>query len=729
MTSLADVFVSVRADTKPMRADLLKGSNAAAADAGKQAGSKFTSSFKSALKMGAAIAGAAAVAGGTKLLKDAVAGAGELQQSLGAIDTVFGQSAVEMHGWSKDAATAVGLTRNEFNELGTLIGSQLKNGGTAMDQLAPKTNNLIKLGADLSSMFGGSAKDAVGALSSALKGERDPIERYGVSLSQAKIDAEAAALGFKKVGTSLSQEASQAATLSLIMKQTKDAHGNFARESNTLAGQQQRLDAQLGNVTTSLGTMLLPALTKVTGKASTFITEMQNGTGTGGKFADVARGIARNLDTIGPALGVVVSGLAAYKIASLAAGAAAAIQAAGTTGATGATWSLNAALRANPIGLVVTALTALGTGLVIAWKKSDTFREICTGAFNAVGDAGRWLWNNALQPTFKFIVNGIGWILDGWAKMLDALGNVPGFEWADRAADKMFDAAEDAKGLANQINDIPPKKDVKVVVKGYYDVDTTARGFGATGFKGSGGGGNLSAIGGAVNTDVNALATDLASELRKTMQTTGGRVLPRGSYSIGMPYLGYPGHYGADYPAATGTPVFAAASGMVSRALSLAGSYGKHIFVNSGALQDRYAHLNEILVRAGDFVRAGQMIGRVGSTGNSTGPHLHFERRVNNSPINPATLGIFDRGGIMRGLGINLSGKPERVLSPRQTELHDRQTAALEALAGGGGSGVGRKVRFVVRDREFDAYIEEVADGTIDADRDFRDGIGRMGLN
>lgn len=211
------------------------------------------------------VAGAAAVAAaGAALVKyglDAVNMAGDLEQSVGAIDTVFKGSAAQMHAWAKSAANDVGLTANEYNELGTLIGTQLKNGGTAMDQLAPKTNNLIALGADLSSMFGGTSKEAIEALSSALKGERDPIERYGVSLNQAKIDAEAAALGFEKVGGALSSEASQAATLSLIMKQTADAHGNFAKEASTLQGQQQRMSAGWKNIQTTLGGLLLPALT------------------------------------------------------------------------------------------------------------------------------------------------------------------------------------------------------------------------------------------------------------------------------------------------------------------------------------------------------------------------------------------------------------------------------------------------------------------------------------
>lgn len=255
-------------------------------------------------------AGAAAVAVGMKKLidygREAVSMAGDLEQSVGAIDTVFKGNADQMHAWAKSAQNDVGLTANEYNELGTLIGTQLKNGGTAMDQLAPKTNKLIGLGADLSSMFGGTSKEAVEALSSALKGERDPIERYGVSLNQAKIDAEAAALGFKKVGGSLSDEANQAATLSLIMKQTADAHGNFAKEANTLQGQQQRMTAGWKNIQTTLGTLLLPALTALYAFINTNILpvfakwadSMANG-GVGEAFGALGQKIAPFIATIG----------------------------------------------------------------------------------------------------------------------------------------------------------------------------------------------------------------------------------------------------------------------------------------------------------------------------------------------------------------------------------------------------------------------------------------------
>src|SRR3546814_18684591 len=102
--------------------------------------------------------------------------------------------------------------------------------------------------------------------------------------------------------------------------------------------------------------------------------------------------------TIAPVLGVVTAGLVTYATARKAVAIATAIQAAGTAGATGATWSLNAAMRANPIGIVVTALTLLAAGLVVAYKKSETFRNIVNGAFDVVTSAGTTLWASGLRP-------------------------------------------------------------------------------------------------------------------------------------------------------------------------------------------------------------------------------------------------------------------------------------------------------------------------------------------
>lgn len=94
-------------------------------------------------------------------------------------------------------------------------------------------------------------------------------------------------------------------------------------------------------------------------------------------------------------------------------------------------------------------------------------------------------------------------------------------------------------------------------------------------------------------------------------------------------------HTGIDVGASKGTPIYAAASGKVIFS-GWKGTLGKLIVINHGnGIQTYYAHCNSLLVSSGATVSAGQLIAKVGSTGRSTGPHLHFEIRLNGSAINP----------------------------------------------------------------------------------------------
>ena len=94
-------------------------------------------------------------------------------------------------------------------------------------------------------------------------------------------------------------------------------------------------------------------------------------------------------------------------------------------------------------------------------------------------------------------------------------------------------------------------------------------------------------------------------------------------------------HTGVDISARTGTPILAAADGEVTRAGWLP-AYGKCIIIeHDGGISTLYGHCSSLLVRVGQEVKKGQVIGRVGSTGWSTGPHLHFEKRINGKPVRP----------------------------------------------------------------------------------------------
>ena len=383
----------------------------------------------------------------------AVSAAADLEQSTGAIEAVFKSGADQMKAFADTAASSVGLTKNEYQELGTLLGAQLKNGGTSIDQLAGKTNDLIGAAADLAAQFGGSTSDAVAALSSALKGERDPIERYGVSLKQASIDAKAAELGFQKVGGSFDNEAQQAATLALIMEQTADAHGAFAREGDTLAHQVQVLKAHFGDFAAKAGTLVLPMVTALASAAIEHLVPALESLSTWAKdvaipaLQDFAARIQATVvpkikqaaavfqteirprlqalidwltTTVPPAVSRVVAffekfgpaiAAAAGVIGTFVAGFKTFNQIKTIIGAAKTAWAaLNATMAANPIFLVIAAIAALVAIFVALYQNNETFRAAVDAAWAqikaAVSVVVEWFQTNvvpALQAAWEKI--------------------------------------------------------------------------------------------------------------------------------------------------------------------------------------------------------------------------------------------------------------------------------------------------------------------------------------
>lgn len=99
-------------------------------------------------------------------------------------------------------------------------------------------------------------------------------------------------------------------------------------------------------------------------------------------------------------------------------------------------------------------------------------------------------------------------------------------------------------------------------------------------------------------------------------------------------------HQGIDIGADEGTAIYAAMEGTVTVA-SEEGEYGKHIDITNGDVLTRYAHCSKLLVKEGQYVKQGDKIAEVGSTGNSTGPHLHFEIRRDNRIVNPDEIITF----------------------------------------------------------------------------------------
>ncbi|HVJ03383.1 MAG TPA: M23 family metallopeptidase [Sphingomonas sp.] len=122
-------------------------------------------------------------------------------------------------------------------------------------------------------------------------------------------------------------------------------------------------------------------------------------------------------------------------------------------------------------------------------------------------------------------------------------------------------------------------------------------------------------------------------------------------------------HYGIDIPGAPGTPILAAASGTV-RFAGVAGSYGEMVEIaHDDALGTRYAHLSRILVRPGVHVERGQPIALMGSTGRSTGSHLHFEVRIGRNAVDPLP---YLRAG---GEEVAVAPRPRATITPEPPHI------------------------------------------------------------
>lgn len=232
--------------------------------------SSSASRIGSKIKTGLAVGLGAGVAALTAFGKSAISAASDAEQSIGGTQAVFGKYSNQVIKDSNKAAQQFGLSANNYRESANIIGSLLKNQGVAASQLGKQTKQMVSLGSDLSATYGGTVKDAVDALASAFKGEFDPMQNYGVTLTQNAINMEAmrqagvkSVTAFNKLSQAQQIQAKRAATTNLIMKQSGSALGQFQKQSDTLAEKQQILGARFDNIKTKIGTAFLPVISKL----------------------------------------------------------------------------------------------------------------------------------------------------------------------------------------------------------------------------------------------------------------------------------------------------------------------------------------------------------------------------------------------------------------------------------------------------------------------------------
>ena len=225
------------------------------------------------------------------------------------------------------------------------------------------------------------------------------------------------AKAMKELGIKFKDTGDPAKNYELIMAGLKEKVGGFAEgEATTLDGKLSILQTQFGNLQESVGEKLVPVILTLADGAQKLV-----------------GWIEQNASWLGPlATGIGIT--------------------------TAAFAALNLVMSLNPFGIIVVAIGALVGGLIWAYDNVEWFRDGVNAAFQGIGDIARWLWNNALAPALRGIVNGFAWVVDGLAGMLEGLGQIPGFEWAKEAGKNLRGMAQGARDAANGIKDIPDPK-------------------------------------------------------------------------------------------------------------------------------------------------------------------------------------------------------------------------------------------------------------------------------
>lgn len=237
---IATAYVTLRVDTKDAREKAVSET--------KKIGSEMSS----------ALADAFSAVAFTKAVSGMISQASRLEQAVGGTSAVFKESATVVDQFAASSAASFGISAAAARELTSQTGALLKGFGFTTQAAAEQSVVMAKLGADLSAAFGGRPEEAVQALGAALRGEFNPAERFGVSLTAASVAARAVEMGLAETTSVVDAQAKAQATLAIIMEQTVDVQGQFARESDMAAGAAAIATAKFDDQRAKLGEQLLP---------------------------------------------------------------------------------------------------------------------------------------------------------------------------------------------------------------------------------------------------------------------------------------------------------------------------------------------------------------------------------------------------------------------------------------------------------------------------------------
>lgn len=260
MPIVADGAVRVAADMDPFNRELKSGLGRA-----EQQAQTFGQKLNAALSpknLAAGLGIGFSIAQVTQFLGDAIGAASDLGETVSKTSQVIGEDALPaLEEWAEGAAEAFGQSKRTALDAASSFAIFGKSAGLAGDDLVGFSTGLTELSADFASFFNTSPEEAIQAIGAALRGESEPIRRYGILLDDATLRQRAFTMGItESIRDALTPQQRVLAAQAEIMAQSADAQGDFARTSDGLANQQRILQARLENVSVEIGEKLLPIM-------------------------------------------------------------------------------------------------------------------------------------------------------------------------------------------------------------------------------------------------------------------------------------------------------------------------------------------------------------------------------------------------------------------------------------------------------------------------------------
>jgi hypothetical protein len=344
---------------------------------------KSSDSMKSKITgVGKAVVGGLAIGAVVSFGRASVEAAADAEQAMNGVRAVFGDSADQIEAFSSKAITNMGISDDAFQSFATTTGGLLKDMGVPMEDTVTMTNELAQRGADLAAVYGVDAETAFTAMQKAMGGSTKGLKQLGISLSKNEVDARAMSEGWVDAEGNVTSAGRAMATQALIMEKTADKAGAFAQHSGEVANQQKILALQFEETQETVGTALLPVLSKLLAI-----------------FVPLLTFTAQYADILVPIAAIIAGIVGAYKAVTIA-----------TTVWTAAQWAWNAAMTANPIGLIVLAIAAVVAAVVILYKKVDWFRQGVDTAVDGIVAAWNWV--------LRIVQTVFNWVRTNWPLLL-----------------------------------------------------------------------------------------------------------------------------------------------------------------------------------------------------------------------------------------------------------------------------------------------------------------------